>query len=235
MCRSSIFLGAIALSGIVLGATRVHADILLDQPHDFQSSIGSDFMGPAGSTQFGDDFRPTGPVILESVTFWMIATWAHQPHEWSIALHRTRPDNAPWGFRPEYNWFFRQDGPTSITDLGQWNGDAELNLYEVRFDDLDLLLDPADTLKGTFWLSSFGHITDRNLQESRWGTSGNGSINGEVAWWRTVPWVWPGWTRWSGWSDLAMRIEGTPVPAPGVMIPLILMATLRRRRRSSIG
>lgn len=227
--------GALALGSGMLSATGVHADILLDQPHDFRNSARSDWRGGALSIQLGDDFRPTGPVIVKSVTFWMVATWANPPHNWSVAVHRTLPDDASWGFRPEHPWFFERSGPSDLIHHGPWNGDQEMHLYEVRFDDLDLYLDPAESENGVFWFSSFGHITDGAVQNVRWGTAGNGVMNGEGAWWKTIPWVHPGWRRFSfpdgSKSDLAMRIEGQYVPVPGAAIPLILMASLHRRRR----
>src|SRR5690606_14507397 len=138
--------------------------------HDYRNAVESDYMGPALSAQFGDDFRPNAPVLVESVTFWMVATWAAPPINWSIAVHQSTDTHPIFDFAPEYAWFYHRVGPSSLVDLGPWNGGGELNLYEIRYADLNLLLDPAESLEGTFWFSSFGHIVDRNLHEARWGT-----------------------------------------------------------------
>lgn len=228
----STLLGAMIVAGMCFP---VSADVLLDQPHDFRYWSRSDLGPHAINVQRGDDFKPTGPVLVESATFWMIASWATPPNDWMLTVHRSTDIHQVFDFAPEYASMFQRIGPSSVVDLGMWNDEANLHLYEVRFAELDLLLDPADSLKGTFWFSSFGLITNRAVQTVGWGTAGYGAINGEHAWKRWTPWQVPGWAHHrlpdDSYTDFAMRIEGTPVPVPGVMAPFALLGLLRRRRR----
>lgn len=224
----------------MLMAVGAQADVLLHQPHDFRYAPRSEWQWNLLSPQRGDDFKPSGPVIVESVTFWMVATWAQPPHNWAFAVHRSTDDHQYLDFAPEYPWIYERTGPSDLINHGPWKNDPELHLFEVRFDEVNLYLDPAETLKGTYWFSAFGHIMDRNLQYAGWGSSGNGTYTGEFAWWKTIPWTHPGWRGYSfpdgSRSDLAMRIEGTYIPAPGAVIPFFALLALRqRRRRSSIG
>lgn len=225
----------LAIGILMLMAVGVRADVLLHQPHDARFWSRSDLGPHAVNVQMGDDFKPTGPVLVESVTFWMTATWAFPPDDWMVTVHRSVDDHPYLGFAPEYASIYERIGPSSITDLGAWNNSSEVNLYEVRFDDLDLYLDPADSVKGTFWFSSFGLITDRAFQDVGWGTAGDGAINGEYAWRRWTPWNWPGWKPHSlpdgTRTDFAMKIEGAYIPAPGAVIPFFALLALRRRRR----
>ena len=232
MNGSSSVLSAMIVAGLCFP---VSADVLLDQPHDFRYGPRSEWLWNHISPQRGDDYQPAGRVIVESVTFWMVATWAHAPDDWAFSVHRSTDESSFWEFAPEYPWFFERTGPSEVVDLGRWNDEADRHLYEVRFDDLDLSLDPADTEKGVFWFSAFGHITNANTQFAGWGTSGNGDINGWYAWWKTMPWIAPGWAGFTlpdgSFTDLAMRIEGTPVPVPGAVIPFAMLALRRRRGR----
>lgn len=220
---------------LMLMAVGVRADVLLHQPHDARFWSRSDLGPHSTNIQRGDDFKPTGPVLVESVTFWMTATWAFPPDDWMVTVHRSTDESSFWEFAPEYPWIYERTGPSSITDLGAWNDSSEVNLYEVRFDDLDWYLDPADSVKGTFWFSSFGLITDRAFQDVGWGTAGDGAINGEYAWRRWTPWNWPGWAPHllpdGSFTDFAMKIEGTYIPAPSAFVPFALLAFRRRRRQ----
>lgn len=213
------------------------SDVLVNQPHDFRTAVVSDWWAGGLSAQMGDDFTPDAPVVIESATFWMIASWASPPLNWTVAVHRSTDQSSFWEFSPEYPWMFERTGPSSVTDLGMWNNEDHLHLFEVRFDDLNLYLDPATSERGTFWFSSFGHISHPNEMISRWGTAGNGELNGDGAWAKTIPWTIPGWqplwllddTR----TDMAMRIEGHYVPAPGIAVPLLAIALRRRRSRKT--
>src|SRR5690606_933687 len=168
--------------------------------------------------------------MIESATFWMVASWAALPLDWAMAVHRSTDESSFWEFSPEYPWIFERTGPSSVADLGTWNDEDHLHLYEVRFDDLNLSLDPAMSERGTYWFSSFGHISHPNEMTSQWGTAGNGDLNGDGAWWKTMPWTVPGWRplllQDDSRTDMAMRIEGHYIPAPGALLPLLTMTML---------
>lgn len=228
-----VFLASVTLLSATAGS--VAADVLLNQPHDYRTAVLSDWRPGGLSPQVGDDFTPHSPVIIDSVTFWMVGSWAVPPYNWAIAVHRSTTEHIYLDFAPEYDWFFERTGASDIINHGQWNDQSDLRLYEIRYDDLDLLLDPATSERGTFWFSSFGHILDRNTTTSMWGTAGNGELNGDGAWWKTIPWIVPGWKPLylpdDSRSDFAMRIEGHYVPAAGALIPLALLAGGCKRRR----
>lgn len=225
-----------AVLALVLRGGVASADVLLDQPHDYQTAVIS-FWQPGGglTLQLGDDFTPHAPVMIESATYWMVGSWAVPPFNWAMAVHRSTNDHQNFDFAPLYNWFFERTGPSEIINHGQWKDQSDLRLYEIRFDDLDLLLDPASSERGTFWFSPFGHLSDFSQTTAMWGTAGNGELNGDGAWQKTMPWTVPGWKPlyFPGHkrSDFAMRLEGYYIPAPGAMIPLIFTASLCRRRR----
>ncbi len=222
---ATIIVGALAFSG------SASADVLLDQPHDYRFWSRSDFGPHFINVQRGDDFKPAQSVLVESVTFWMVASWAALPNDWAFSVHRSTDDHPDFDFAPEYPWIFERTGPSSVIDLGPWsNEESALNLYEVTFADLSIFLDPTTSERGTFWFSSFGHITDRAVQTVGWGTAGYGKINGEYAWRKWMPWQYPGWAGHSlpdgSQTDFSMRIEGTVLPGPGTLAGLGLMLTM---------
>lgn len=213
------------------------ADVLLNQPHDGLNDILS-FWHPVAGFQTGDDYTPARPTRVTSVTFWMIATWPNVPHNWSFAVHRSNEGEHPLGFAPVYPWFHFQTGPSSVTDLGDWAGRAGTHLFEVRFDDVNLLLDPADSVQGTFWFSPGGWTQNTNITKSWWMTAGNGVINGNETWGKQYPiFQYPGWLPISFYgdppSDYAMRIEGVVIPAPwsAAALGLMLFGAAPARRR----
>ncbi|MCL4210975.1 MAG: hypothetical protein KJZ68_09945, partial [Phycisphaerales bacterium] len=129
--------------GVLYGVS-TGADVLLEQRHDTNNQVLS-FWHPVAGFQAGDDYIPSRRTRITSVTFWMIATWPEVPYNWSFAVHRSTTDHSFFDFAPEYPWFHFQTGPTSVIDLGDWAGRAGTHLFEVRFDNVDLILDPADS------------------------------------------------------------------------------------------
>ena len=131
---------------------------------------------------------------------------------------------------PKYDPHLQREGATSITDLGFWPTDPTYRYWEVRFENLNIMLDPAETLEGIFWISPYGVGQNFPLTRSYAGSSGNGEVNGSRAWFRTIPWEFPGWNGVSQNIDLAMRLEGEVIPAPGALLPLLTMTMLLRPR-----
>lgn len=224
--------------GVLYGVS-TGADVLLEQRHDTNNQVLS-FWHPIAGFQAGDDYTPSRPTRITSVTFWMIATWPEVPYNWSFAVHRSTNEHSFYDFAPEFPWFHLQTGPSSVTDLGDWAGRAGTHLFEVRFDNVDLLLDPADSVQGTFWFSPGGWTQNTNITKSWWITAGDGVVNGNETWGKHYPnYVFPGWRPLSNYgpppSDYAMRIEGVVIPAPWSAAALGLMlfgaAPARRRRR----
>jgi len=218
-------------------ATGIHADVFIDQRPDGREDLLS-YWHHSSSFQVGDDFHPEVPTMITSVTFWLIATYPRVPFNWSFAVHRSRDDNPAWGFAPEYDWFHFQSDPSSVTDLGVWKERDGTHLFEVTWSKLNLLLDPADTVEGTFWFSP-GGWSDHRTTRSWWLTAGEGEVNGNEAWGKSYPiFDYPGWRPISVYgrdpSDYAMRIEGYAVPAPGTgALALLAMRWLAPRRRRS--
>jgi len=97
------------------------------------------------------------------------------------------------------------------------------------------VLDPSETENEKFWFSPFGVGQNYPLTRSYIGTSGGDEVNGSRAWGRTIPWMYPGWNSLSATTDLAMRLEGEIIPAPGALLPLaamMVLSTSTRQRRS---
>ncbi|QOJ17727.1 MAG: hypothetical protein HRU76_09100 [Phycisphaeraceae bacterium] len=190
--------------GVLYGVS-TGADVLLEQRHDTNNQVLS-FWHPVAGFQAGDDYIPSRRTRITSVTFWMIATWPEVPYNWSFAVHRSTTDHSFFDFAPEYPWFHFQTGPTSVIDLGDWAGRAGTHLFEVRFDNVDLILDPADSEQGTFWFSPGGWTQNTNISKSWWLTAGNGVVNGNETWGKHYPlYQFPGW--------LPLSNYGPPPPA----------------------
>jgi hypothetical protein len=229
---------------IALGvlAPQVDADVFIDQRPDGRDDLLS-YWHHGSSFQVGDDFQPERPTVVTSVSFWLIATFPRVPFNWSFAVHRSDNENDIFGFGPTYPWFHFQSDPSSVTDLGIWKERDGTHLFEVTWSKLNLLLDPADTVEGTFWFSPGGWSNHRTTR-SWWLTSGEGVVNGNETWGKSYPiYEPPGWVKLSLYldrdpSDYAMRIEGYVIPAPPVAA-LLLPAALaplhagRKRTRSS--
>jgi len=209
--------------------------VLIDQRPDARYDTLS-FWHHSSGLQVGDDYQPEEPMIVTSVTFWLTATFPRVPYNWSFAVHRSTDEHPTRGFGPEYPWFHFQSDPSTVTDLGVWPHRDGTHLFEVTFNELNLLLDPADTVEGTFWFSPGGWSNDISNMRSWWLTSGEGDVNGNEAWWKFYPeYHPPGWRPLSADgrrppSDYAMRIEGYAVPAPGTLA-LIAMGGLAARSR----
>jgi hypothetical protein len=196
--------------GWVIGAGS-HADVLLDQPVDFRNAWDSFY--PPG-IQFGDDFIIDGPTVVESAVFHMVATTPNLPFQWSMSVHRGSYDHDIYDFAPVYDHVFRMFNPSSVTDLGPWPGDDGMHLFEVRFDNIGLLLEPYLDDERAFWFSCAGHLRDYPRDRCAWATAGNGVIHGDMGYFKYAPGEWPGWSLMTRGglppSDLAMRIEGVP-------------------------
>jgi len=236
-----------ALLVVLPWAVPSRADIVLDQPVDYQSFVRSDNWG-GDIIQAGDDYvLPEGrPVRIDSVSFTMVVSWPNRPFDFTFEIYRTIPDDFwPWEWRPRYRPpDHRITGPSQVIDRGEWKGggwnQAEHTLHEVEivFDDLGITLDPGVSLGDRWFFSPVGHVTHPLDQSSYWATSGHGDLNWSEGWLKFVPFQWPGWGpignhRGFDPSDYAMTIEGTVLPAPGVLalLALGLLHTHRRRRR----
>lgn len=233
----------ISLLLVCMVSAAAQADVLLEQQYDGRQDLLSFWQSNDISWQTGDDYTPTRPTRITSVTFWMIATWPDVPYNWSFAVHRSTNDHSTHGFAPEYPWFQFQTGPSSVIDLGHWAGRAGTHLFEVRFDNVNRILDPADSVQGTFWFSPGGWTPHTNITKSWWLTAGNGVVNGNEAWGKILPFHFPGWVKLSLYlgrepSDYAMRIEGVEIPAPWSAATLgfvLIGARVRRRDRRRCG
>jgi hypothetical protein len=188
------------------------ADVLLDQPVDFRNAWDSFY--PPLSIQFGDDFIIDEPVVVEAATFFMVATTPGEPFQWSMSVHRGYYGHPFYDFAPDYDHVFRMFNPSSVTDLGPWPGDDRLHLFEVRFDNIGLLLEPYLDDERAFWFSCAGHLLNYPTDQCNWATAGNGVINGDMGYYKFTPRQFPGWSLMSRQalppSDFAMRIEGVP-------------------------
>lgn len=142
----------------------------------------------------------------------MIGTWPNLPNNWSFYVHRTTRDHPLYPYGPETDHLYRMVGPSSVRDLGEWNGDTSAHLFEVRFDNIGLRLDPGWLHYGVYWFAPDGYVPGYPQQRVWWGSAGDGEISGEEGWGRLVPYQWPGWTPLGDddfpSSDYAMRIEG---------------------------
>jgi len=215
--------------------TVCRADILLQQDYDTRLSVLS-LWHHSGGFQVGDDFQPEEPTMVTSVTFWLIATFPRVPFDWSFAVHRSTEEHPTRGFGPEYPWFHFQSDPSFVTDLGVWKERDGTHLFEVTWDKLNLLLDPADTVEGTFWFSPGGWSNDFTRMRSWWLTANEGGLNGNEAWGKSYPiYDPPGWRPLSVYgappSDYAMRIEGYAIPAPATFALHALGGLIARSRR----
>jgi hypothetical protein len=188
-------------------------DVLLDQPPDFEARYPS-LLIPSGTVK-GDDFRPAEDVVVESVFFTMAATWPNVPWTWSFSVHRIAFDHEVYPYSPAFEHFFRMFNPSSVTDLGPWPGDGNRHVFEVRFDNIGLLLKSGMADGGIYWFSCAGHLVDyRRGDRAYWVTSGTNAPQGDEGYTKAEPWDWPGWIRISDFDvppcDFAMRIEGVP-------------------------
>jgi len=232
---------AVAIAAAAALAPRVDADVLIDQRPDGRDDTIS-FWHHSGGFQVGDDYQPEEPTMVTSVTFWLAATFPCVPYNWSFAVHRSTDQHPTRGFGPQYDWFHFQSDPSSVTDLGVWKERDGTHLFEVTFNELNLLLDPADTVEGTFWFSPGGWSNDTTHMRSWWLTAGEGVVNGNEAWGKSYPiYEWPGWFPLSRGdrrppSDYAMRIEGYAIPAPATLALFALVAVFpgRTRRRTAL-
>jgi hypothetical protein len=203
------------LAAVCVFGVAARGDVLLDQPVDFRNRWWSFYASNVGGEQKCDDFIIDGPVVVESATFFMVATTgAREPFQWSMSVHRGYYDHPFYDFAPDYDHVFRMFNPSSVTDLGPWPGDDDMHLFEVRFDNIGLLLEPYLDDERAFWFSCAGHLRESPREECNWATAGNGVIHGDMGYYRQVPWSWPGWSLMSRQalppSDFAMRIEGVP-------------------------
>jgi len=240
MIRMSLFA---ALPGALFLAMPVSGDILLDQPVDYRT-YGDAIQAGVSSFQTGDDLIVDRPVRIESVTFWMVVRYPFTPSTYSFDVYHTIDTSdwrVPWDWAPAFFVDYQFLHPSEVIDHGEWKGGGYdtsgrvLHEMEVVFDDLDLVLSRIGTLDGRWFFSPEGHISDGVEQWAYWASSGDGEVNGSEGWRKTEPFRWPGWGPLSAWdlwdpTDLAMRIEGTVLPAPGAVAPLMLGALLIRRR-----
>ena len=226
---------AVVMLVCLVGEAR--ADILLDQPHDFVTAAASFISVNGNDFLVADDFRIAQRTRIDSATFYMITTWPNVPWDWGLNIHATTMEH-PWN---DFPWFdgapiwdpiHAIQGGASLTDLGPWPTDPTYRYWEVRFDDLNMVLDPADTENDMFWFSPYGVGQNFPLTRSFTGSSGRGEVNGNRAWGRTIPWTYPGWRPVSQNIDRAFRLEGEVIPAPGVIAPFMLLVMQGRRRRS---
>ncbi len=235
--RHATFATGLVAAGLVVHTAR--GDILLDQPHDFTGAAASFIVIDGTDAISADDIHITQRTRIDTATFWFITNWPNVPWDWGIHLHATtmehQDDWLPWfEGAPVWDPFLTIEGATSITDLGFWPTDPTYRYWEVRFENLDIVLDPAETLEGIFWISPYGVGQNYPLTRSYIGTSNRGNPNHSGAWGRTIPWMFPGWNGITSNADLAMRLEGEVIPAPGALLPLVAMMVLRpstRQRR----
>jgi len=197
---------------IVLGVCAAsHADVLLDQPVDFRNRWDSFYAANVGGIQFGDDFIIAGPTVVESATFFMVAT-PGGVFNWSMSVHRGSYDHDIYPFAPLYDHFYRQFNPSSVIDLGPWPGQDNVHLFEVRFDNMGLLLKPYLDDERAYWFSCAGHLLNYPPDQCNWATAGDGVINGDMGYFKYATRDWPGWSLMTRGgmppTDFAMRIEG---------------------------
>jgi hypothetical protein len=230
-----------ATGALMASVPHADADVFIDQRPDGRHDTLS-FWHHASGFQCGDDFQPEAPTMVTSVSFWLIATYPRVPFNWSFAVHRSDNENDIFGFGPTYPWFHFQSDPSSVTDLGVWKERDGTHLFEVTWSKLNLLLDPADTVEGTFWFSPGGWSNDTTHMRSWWLTSGEEVVNGNEAWGKSYPiYDPPGWHPLSRGgrrppSDYAMRIEGYVIPAPPVaalLLPAALAPLHAGRKRAA--
>jgi hypothetical protein len=147
--------------------------------------------------------------------FFMVATAPGEPFNWSMSVHIGTDEHDIYDFAPEYDHFFRMFNPSSVTDLGPWPQEEHLHLFEVRFDNIALLLEPYLGDEGVYWFSCAGHLRNYPNDRAYWATSGDGVIHGDMGYSKRSPRAWPGWefmtVRNLPPSDFAMRIEGVPL------------------------
>lgn len=234
--KLSVFGIVLGLSvfGIVLGASAMPASsgMLLDQPHDYLDYQYS--YDDGGGLQVGDDYVIASPVLLQSATFWMVSEWPVLPFLWSFDIYE-HSTNDIYGEGPAFLPSHRAIGASTITDLGQWNDEPDRHLFEVTFENLNIVLEP-----GTWWISPEGWVTDSNETKTYWGTANGGVKNWDEGWVKWEPFNYPGWRplSYTGTidpSDYAMRLEGLVIPGPGGLGMFVLagIAGARRRRRGS--
>jgi hypothetical protein len=144
--------------------------------------------------------------------------------DYAIAFYLTDPTGGPAD-----DAFLSMSGPTSVMDLGSWNGTA-FNLIEVTFTDLDLPLDG-----GQYWLSSWGIGNGTHEDRAFWGTSGFDKIAGSEGYFRSDWFGIPEWTAVSELlgdpEDFAFRIEGEIIPGPPALLALLGLTAFRGKRR----
>jgi hypothetical protein len=202
----------LALAVASVAAARVSADVLLDQPPDFEARYNS-FLRPSGIVM-GDDFRPAEDVVVETVVFTMAATWPNEPWTWSFSVHRLDPHHEVYPYSPAFEHFYRMFSPSSVTDLGPWPGDENRHVYEVRFDNIGLRLEAGADVGGIYWFSCAGHLVNYPQDRAYAVTANTNAPQGDEGYTKREPWDWPGWIRISDFNvppcDFAMRIEGVP-------------------------
>jgi hypothetical protein len=205
---------ALAAAASGLGASGAVADVLLDQPVDFLSRYVS-FLTPSGHLM-ADDYAPAEDVIVESVSCFMVTTTPNEPWMYSLSVHRVTDDNPVYDVAPEVAHFFRMFGPSSVTDLGPWPGEEHMHLFEVRFDNIGLLLRAgASDDEGVYWFSCAGHLRNYPTDQCYWATSNTNNPTSFSIFHRPEPRdSYFGWNLLSDTgvapADLAMRIEGVP-------------------------
>jgi hypothetical protein len=203
---------ALAAAAAGMGVSAGSADVLLDQPIDWEDRYHSSH-DPAG-IQFGDDFRPSEDVVVESVEFTMVASWPNAPTTWSFSVHRAYTEHEWYPLAPFIDHFFRMFGPSSVIDLGAWPEDENLHVFVVRFDNIGLRLQAGVADLGAYWFSCAGHLANYPTDKCYWATANHGVRHGDEGYYKYEPPDFPGWSRMSRAnarpSDFAMRIEGVP-------------------------